>query len=248
MNSTRKIIIDGYNLIYKIPELSEYLPEHLELAREQLLVRLADYRILADQNIVIHVFFDGQGSHSYRTKHEGIQVTFTAPGEEADQAINRLLAQKNYPNNWRVVSSDNWDITAHLARKGLQTQRSEVFVREMQGVLNGTLHKVEQEQAVTEVGKPKSEASIRVAKGWLGITCPYKIAFLYINAIGEFTIRENSWPDGLNVDRNGRDISITQVSGELEPHDILFEFSGNIRVNKLDLIDTEGRSRAVRLK
>ncbi|NOZ08082.1 MAG: NYN domain-containing protein [FCB group bacterium] len=247
MKSPEKIIIDGYNLIHKIPELREFLSGDPELARDQLLLRLSDYRSLKDRNIEFHVFFDGQGFGNLCARQEGIVVTFTSPGIEADEAIRLLFEHNNYPRDWLVVSSDDWDITNGLRLKGVRTLRSEIFAGEMEQVLSGALQQLKDRTDLGSIPKPADEAVIRVAKSWVTITCSYKFTYLYLKVSGDFTIKQNSWPQGINLDQNGGGVSISQLSGELEPHDILFEFTGSLTVNKLELIDAEGRSRAVRL-
>lgn len=249
MKSPEKIIIDGYNLIHKIPALSEYMNGNPELARDQLLLLLSDYRTLRGSNIEYRVFFDGQGSGNYHTSHEGILVSFTTPGVQADQAITLLLEWENYPRGWLVVSSDDWDITGVLRQHGVQTLRSEEFAAEMERVLSDSLKTLTQSDAEETIPtRPPDEAIIHIASSWVTITCSYKFAYLYLKVNGDFTIKKNSWPAGFNLTSNGSSISISHISGELERHDILFEFKGNLTVQKLELIDHEGRSRAVRLK
>jgi len=247
MKLPEKIIIDGYNLIHKIPELCEYLPGNPELARDQLLLRLSDYRILKGGNSAFHVVFDGQGSGSPPSCQGDIVVTFTPRGFEADQVILQLVERGKYPPTWLVISSDDWDITGILRQKGVQTLRSEVFAGELEQVLSGSIQGLNNTDDTLSTPGPADEAVIHVAKHWVTITCSYNFTYLYLNVSGDFAIRPNSWPEGFNLDRNGSGISISQISGELEPHDILFEFTGNLKVNRLELIDVEGRARAVRL-
>ncbi len=248
MKSTEKIIIDGYNLIHKIPALREYMNGNPELARDQLLLRLSDYRTLRGSKIEFRVFFDGQASGNYRTSQEGILVTFTAPGVQADEAITLLLERENYPRGWLVVSSDDWDIAGVLRQQGVQTIRSEEFANDMEHVLSGAFNRMKKGAEETIITRPPDEAVIHIASSWVTITCLYKFAYLYLKTSGDFTIIKDSWPEGFNLTYNGSSISICQISGELEPHDILFEFTGNLTVQKLELIDHEGRSRPVRLK
>ena len=54
------LLPDGFNLIYKFPELEGLMYESkLNLAREGLLKILNQYKIKT-RNTVIHVFFDGK--------------------------------------------------------------------------------------------------------------------------------------------------------------------------------------------
>lgn len=54
------LLIDGFNLIYKFPELEALMYESkLNLAREGLLKILNQYKVKRG-NTVMHVFFDGK--------------------------------------------------------------------------------------------------------------------------------------------------------------------------------------------
>ena len=74
------ILIDGFNLIYKFPELESLMYESkLNLAREGLLKILNQYKIKRG-NTVIHVFFDGKkdlGSEVRHDEYGGIKIYFS---------------------------------------------------------------------------------------------------------------------------------------------------------------------------
>ena len=74
------LLIDGFNLIYKFPELETLMYESkLNLAREGLLKLLNQYKTKRG-NTVIHVFFDGKkdkGSEVRRDEYGSIKVYFS---------------------------------------------------------------------------------------------------------------------------------------------------------------------------
>ena len=89
-----RILIDGYNLIRKIPELQRLDRIDMEEARENLIQELSAYR--RGKRHRIEVIFDGAeaprlgGSGS---RQAGITVRFSCRGSSADQLI--LEALKN---------------------------------------------------------------------------------------------------------------------------------------------------------
>ena len=87
-----RIIIDGYNLIRRVPELREIDRADLEEARESLLRELSAYR--SGKGHRITVVFDGAGSvhlGGSREKVAGITVVYSAQGRSADQAMGEMF-------------------------------------------------------------------------------------------------------------------------------------------------------------
>jgi predicted RNA-binding protein with PIN domain len=106
-----KIILDGYNVIHKIPYLARFLPKGLRDAREALVRFMAEWKRSRGGEVVI--VFDrkssvpvGAPSH-VGEKAMGISCVFTAPGIEADDKIISLLKSERDPAQVTVVSADN---------------------------------------------------------------------------------------------------------------------------------------------
>lgn len=123
------IIIDGYNLIRQVPELSELDRLDLELGRDALIERLSAYKRIKPYRIT--VVFDGaqapvNGSH--QEKRNGISIFYSRVGEIADGVIKRLAERER--ERAVVVSSDR-DITHHAEQAGCAVLRSEDFARKM---------------------------------------------------------------------------------------------------------------------
>jgi predicted RNA-binding protein with PIN domain len=99
------IIVDGYNLIRRLPELREQ--ERLELAagRAALCALLAAYRRVRGHHRIT-VVFDGQGNPAGAKAERvaGIDVRYSRPGETADRLIVRLAQEGR--DGALVVSSD----------------------------------------------------------------------------------------------------------------------------------------------
>ncbi len=99
------LLIDGYNLIRRCPELARLDREDLARGREALLARLAVYRRVKAHRIT--VVFDGAGAPvglPERDRKAGIRVLFSRGGETADRLIARLAREE--PESALVVTSD----------------------------------------------------------------------------------------------------------------------------------------------
>lgn len=105
-----KFILDGYNVIHKIPYLAGFLSKSLQEAREALVRLIAEWRQPRGADVVI-VFDrkkDALAGAPVRPsqKASGISCIFTAPGVEADDKIISLLMLEKNPANVMVVSAD----------------------------------------------------------------------------------------------------------------------------------------------
>lgn len=83
-----RILIDGYNLIRRIPELSMVERQDLEEGRRHLIEELSGYR--AGKGHRITVVFDGAGAvhlGGSSEKIKGISVIYSPQGRTADQVI-----------------------------------------------------------------------------------------------------------------------------------------------------------------
>lgn len=99
------LIIDGYNLLGARGQMGRSAGLDGESAREQLLRDLTLYRQRKGHPIT--VVFDGwqQGfAVGHREHRAGVQVVYSARGEQADQVIQRLAEE--YGRDCAVVSSD----------------------------------------------------------------------------------------------------------------------------------------------
>ncbi|MFQ5603571.1 MAG: NYN domain-containing protein [bacterium] len=102
-----QIIIDGYNLIHRVPRLSQHLAESLEAAREALIQQLKTY--LLNKKVKITLVFDGCSpplgidSQSY---FRSLKVIFSRPPFKADPLIKNLIAKAPRKKSVLVVSDD----------------------------------------------------------------------------------------------------------------------------------------------
>jgi predicted RNA-binding protein with PIN domain len=117
-------IIDGHNLIPKIPGLSLRSIED----ENELIQQLQEYCRLSGKKV--EVFFDkAPPGFSGRLSHGRVTAYFVREGSSADAAIHRRLQQQEKgARNWTVVSSDR-EIQHAAKSLGAQTLSSEEFAR-----------------------------------------------------------------------------------------------------------------------
>lgn len=119
-------IIDGHNLIGKIPGLNlDDLDDE-----QELITLLQEYCLQTGKNI--EVYFDKSATgHARARVHGKVTARFVRSGETADQAIDRHLKRLGkQAANWTVVSSD---IQVQRAAKRVRARliSSEAFSRDL---------------------------------------------------------------------------------------------------------------------
>ncbi len=127
-------LIDGHNLIPKIPGLSlEALDDE-----QQLLELLQEY--CRRQRKQVEVFFDNAPPGGMRVRSFGMVLArFVRQGLTADEAIRRRLVQLGRSaRNWSVVSSDH-AVQASARAAHAQVVPSESFARMLAQTLDDTL-------------------------------------------------------------------------------------------------------------
>jgi len=125
-----KILIDGYNLLYKDGVLKNQAERSLEEAREELIAAVAAYRT-GDMEII--VIFDGRGGESRgRTpRPAGVQVRFSRYPQTADRLILEILEKEKRRRSLTVVTSDRKDIGRIAQAEGVRWISSESFLRRL---------------------------------------------------------------------------------------------------------------------
>lgn len=129
------LLIDGYNVIRRSPELGRLDREDLERGREALLSLLAAYRRLRPHRIT--VVFDGTGAPGglpERDRRAGIRVLFSRGGETADRVIARLAREER--DRVLVVTSDA-DLQRTVASCGADAVSAEIFAARLELALHG---------------------------------------------------------------------------------------------------------------
>jgi uncharacterized protein len=125
--NTKQILVDGFNLIYKFPDLEEKMSRgDLRGAMKGLLDILKDYKTVAKKTI--RVVFDGKKESGLEIMHEksaGIDVYYSLD-RSADFIIMDFIRHDPKPNLVTVVSSDK-EIVSYVDRFKAQVILSENF-------------------------------------------------------------------------------------------------------------------------
>lgn len=126
-------IIDGHNLIPKIPGLNlDDLDDEVKLVE-----MLTDFCQKTGKQV--QVFFDRAPTGHSRVRNFGsVTARFARPGQTADDAIYRYLQRlEGAAHNWTVVSSDRMVKTgAHHSRA--RVLAAEEFARQLFDTIQGT--------------------------------------------------------------------------------------------------------------
>jgi predicted RNA-binding protein with PIN domain len=125
---TNKIIIDGWNVCWKIPEIAELIPDHLESARNRLNTLIKNF--FQGKKVEYKIFYDGQPlifSGTFRPDHS---VYFSTSPEKADELIIKFLQKQSKKKNWTVITSDR-KLTQRVKNHDAQTLTSEAFISKL---------------------------------------------------------------------------------------------------------------------
>ena len=118
------IIVDGYNLIRRSPDLAPLDRRDLQAGRDALIALLAEYKRVKKHRIT--VVFDGDGTPSLypqRTNVQGVMVRYSTGGESADAAI--------------VVSTDR-EVQHHSRRHRATVLDAEAFEQRLLMATSGS--------------------------------------------------------------------------------------------------------------
>jgi len=102
-------VLDGYNVIYAVPECKRKLDQSLEAAREYLIHCCAGYTE-SRKDLSIFIVFDGKSDFwdmPIPGKNQ-VKVIFTQNNEKADDRILEMLRDTKFKGEVTVVSRDNY--------------------------------------------------------------------------------------------------------------------------------------------
>jgi len=120
-------LIDGFNLIYKFPDLEALMYENrLIEARQGLLARLKEYQRITGARM--RVVFDGKKEKSLELKNEmvGTIDVYYSLEYSADHLIKEFIKKDGSPRATTVVTSDK-DILFFVNRFKAKVKTSEEF-------------------------------------------------------------------------------------------------------------------------
>lgn len=102
------LLVDGYNVIFSWPELSEFADNgNLDAARMKLMEMLSNYQGYYKNTVIL--VFDGykvKNNPGTVEKYHNIYVVYTKEAETADQYIEKVNGSLARVNQVRVATSD----------------------------------------------------------------------------------------------------------------------------------------------
>ena len=126
---TSKIIIDGWNVCWKIPEIAQLIPDKLTIARQRFNSLVKIY--FQKKSSISKIVYDGQpGIISSKGELKGQDIQFSKNPQNADQKIIAFLKRQNNPALWTVISSDR-ELTGRAKNLGASSLSSEQFITKL---------------------------------------------------------------------------------------------------------------------
>ena len=104
----KTLLLDAYNVIHKLPELSVKLQVSLRESRRALLNFMVDWRQMNGHKGQIYIVYDGQDEivNTEGSKLWGIKCVFTGSKEEADDRLISIVRKSSNPSGIIVISED----------------------------------------------------------------------------------------------------------------------------------------------
>jgi predicted RNA-binding protein with PIN domain len=123
----RLIVIDGYNLIHRAPELRPGPERSLEEAREKL-VNLLSWTVGSGDARFLVVFDGAEGGGDLHTGSARVQVRWSRPPAKADDVIRGIV--ENEIENERAVTvvTADLEVARHARAMGATIAISDLFL------------------------------------------------------------------------------------------------------------------------
>jgi predicted RNA-binding protein with PIN domain len=130
-----RILVDGYSLLHRWPELASGQARHSAAARDELIRRLTLYQDAIATPITI--FFDGSTPKGAGAKAQpplGLEVLYSHAGQTADQMIERAAHRFASFGEVLAVTDDHAERDTVIGLGGLASS-CENFIQELENTL-----------------------------------------------------------------------------------------------------------------
>ncbi len=126
-------ILDGYNVIHAVPELSRHLDRSLQAGREALVRFCQEYQARNSGTGKLYIVFDGRREEGWGASeqlHGRVTVVFAQKPEEADARILKVIESQG-KGRCVVVSNDN-EVANNVRAFGARILSVQAFVTQAQ--------------------------------------------------------------------------------------------------------------------
>ncbi len=156
MISSKKIIIDGYNLIKRVGGVFSGLPS-LEAQRNHLLRLLASSSSLSGISIVLVFDSSWEGLPNPPVVYRNIKIVFSQNNKKADEIIQQFIRRSSSPGQLLIVTSDR-EIQYTALDHGARIMGSQDFWKQIQRPVS---------RKASASSLPDRELTDREIKDWL---------------------------------------------------------------------------------
>ena len=148
MSQDRLVIIDGYNLIHRTPQLRPGEERSLQESREKLLNLLS--WMMGGNDVRFIVVFDGAHHGGRDESHGRIDVRWSRPPRTADDVIRDLVEQMvDRVDRLTVVTAD-LEVARHARAMGAEISLSDLFLASAMGAGKDTAEAPEKPISLTK--------------------------------------------------------------------------------------------------
>jgi predicted RNA-binding protein with PIN domain len=161
MSGGRLVVIDGYNVIHRSPDLRPGPDRTLEEARNKL-VNLLSWVVGAGEARFLVVFDGAEGAEAGSTGSARVTVRWSRPPAKADDLIRRIVEEEIERVDRLTVVTADLEVARHARAMGADIALSDLFLGSVLGPQRvrdaeekpGTLSRKELEEWARMFGAP----------------------------------------------------------------------------------------------
>jgi len=146
-----QLLLDGYNVIHKIPQLRDHLTQSLEDARKALANFMMTWARTHNHKGSIIIVFDGRdGIINSNQSLCGIKCIYTKTKQDADDKIISIVRNSQNKKDITVISDDNY-VTNNCKAHGAIVMSAQYLLQEHKAAPNGDPEKLIDDKTANEI-------------------------------------------------------------------------------------------------
>ena len=163
-----RLVVDGYNILHAWPDLARTMrTESLEEARRRLVTRLAEYRAITGNDVL--VVFDARrrsAGSADREIVEGVEVRYGSVHESADHVIERLMYEASRRGTVldMVLAPDDHlqrDLVRGMGVPTMGSRALQAEVERAEGERSGEIRRRDEKGAVSDRLESRIDPEVR---------------------------------------------------------------------------------------